>query len=114
MPTITQSDNPNNSLTIPPIELDEFLPVVKLILDNNEEKDKAKIEQTNEEVSLSKYIDSNKRSFNIQQVTTSESNIKLSFKVEDGNKTSSIGSYFEDDDGYIEAELSIDLSLIHI
>ena len=108
MPTITQSDNPNNSLTTPAIELDEFLPVVKLTLDNNEEKGNIKIEQTNEEVTLSKYIDSSKRNFNIQQVTTNESNLKLSFNVEDGNKTSFIGSYFEDEDGYIEAELSID------
>ena len=114
MPTITQSDNPNNSLTIPPIELDEFLPVVKLILDNNEEEDNIKIEETNEKVTLSKYIDSSKRNFNIQQITTNESNIKLSFMVEDGNKTGSIGSYFEDDDGYIEAELSIDNKQIKI
>lgn len=112
MPTIRQSDNPNNSLTIPPLEIDEFLPVVKLVSDNNDKK--IKYEQTDEEVTLSKYIDSSKRTFNIQQVTTNENNIKLSFKIEDGNQTSSIGSYFEDDDGYIEAELSIENKQVKI
>ena len=29
MPTITEVGNPSNSLTTPPLELDEFLPVIK-------------------------------------------------------------------------------------
>ena len=114
MPTITEVGNSSNSLTIPPIELDEFLPVIRLIKNESEENKKVKIEQIEEQVTLSKYIDRKKRDFKIQQITTNENNIKISFKVGDGNKTGNIGSYFEDDDGYIEAKLSVNDDKIKI
>ncbi|MFC5045771.1 hypothetical protein ACFSTE_19640 [Aquimarina hainanensis] len=113
MPTIYQSDNPSNSYTFPPIEIDEFLPIVEIIPEKIKDSSKNifeingdELSDTKEEATLSEYLDSNKRTIIVQQLLTNKKKLKLSFKVRKGISYTSV--FEQDDDGYIEPKLSIE------
>lgn len=102
MPTITEVNNSSNSLTTPSLKMDEFLPIVKF---KNPSKYVVKDEElilSQEEITLSKYLDSDKRSFKILQLTTNKEKIELPFQIKKGSTDS------WDDDGYLEPKLSIE------
>ena len=105
MPTITQSDNPNNSNTSPGLLWDEFLPIVEARKPSEEEFNNGGvflIPSDKEGATLSKYLD-NSEIKNLQEVETEKKMIKLYFTVKQGAKD----IYFKDDDGYIEYSIMV-------
>ncbi len=100
MPIVTQSDDPNNSASSPGLEMDEFLPIVKFKNPSRYPEEYGELIQSDEEVTLSKYLDSDKRTFKILQLTTDLEQLRLTFTVAQGGEKS------EDEDGYVDIKLS--------
>lgn len=112
MPTVKQSDNPNNSLTVAGLDSDEFVPIVTIkvdnvkdatknifLIDSDEVTDVKDKSNKNQKTTLSEHIESDKRSFTTQQITTSKDEITLTFDIEKGNKES------DDDKGILTVSL---------
>ncbi len=108
MPTITETGNPSNSLTTPGWTLaDEFLPLVQIIPEkvkdaskNTFEIDGDELSDTLESVTLSEYIDNDKRTFTLQQLITTKKQLKLLFTIKKGSDDS------DDEDGIVSVKLS--------
>ena len=101
MPTVKQSDNPNNSLTVAGLDSDEFVPKVSLLvskIDTTDEKIKCTLDK-NEDIELSEYLDNGYRNNQTVNIETSESEITLPFEIIKGNRES------DDDKGIITVTL---------
>ncbi|MCF6349447.1 MAG: hypothetical protein L3J23_00250 [Flavobacteriaceae bacterium] len=112
MPTITEVGNPSNSYTSPPLELDEFLPIVRFKKLGRYVVEGEELIQSKEDATLSKYLDKDKKTFKILQLTTENNKIKLSFTVKQGK--GSWLSWFQDNNGFLEPKLSIEDTAIKI
>jgi len=106
MPTVSQSDNKNISLTATALDSDEFVPLIRVKGTGtyNVEGDTLNFTDSDpnkrEKVTLSEYIDGDKQTFDILQLTTENKTIKLPFNITKGNKDS------DDEDGIITVRLS--------
>jgi len=110
MADITEVGNSSNSYSFNSTKLDEFLPLIEIRPDGIKDLHTDLIQgdeltNTTETVTLSKHLDSNKRTFTLQALTTSKKKIKLKFKVKKGAEIK--GWFDQDNDGYIEPQLSI-------
>ncbi|MCF6350193.1 MAG: hypothetical protein L3J23_04065 [Flavobacteriaceae bacterium] len=68
--------------------------------------------QSKEDAALSKYLDKDKKTFKILQLTTQKNKIKLPFTVKQGK--GSWLSWFQDNNGFLEPKLSIEDTAIKI
>ncbi len=108
MPIITVKGKTNRTFTFPPLEVDEFLPLVEIVpekvkdVQNNTFEIKGdELAPTETQVTLSKHLDADKRSYILQELTTDKTTLELEFKVTKGSTET------WDGDGYIEPKLSI-------
>ena len=101
MATLIEQGNPSNRFSFPILETYEFIPIVQFKKPSKYVVEGEELISSDEQVSLAKYIDDDKRNLNILQLTTSKKKIKLPFRVKQG------GSASWDDDGFIEPQLSI-------
>ena len=101
MATLIEQGNPSNRFSFPILETYEFIPIVQFKKPSKYVVKGEELVPSDEQVSLAKYIDDDKRNLNILQLTTSKKKIKLPFRVKQG------GSASWDDDGFIEPQLSI-------
>ena len=108
MPIITVKGKTNRTFTFSPLEVDEFLPLVEIVpekvkdVQNNTFEIKGdELAPTETQVTLSKHLDADKRSYILQELTTDKTTLELEFKVTKGSTDT------WDDDGYIEPKLSI-------
>ncbi len=113
MAYVYQTDNPDNYYEFDALDVDEFLPLVKIEPEKVKdpfkktfEIDGDELSNTQESVTLSEHLDSDKRTFTLQQLTTDKNKLKLRFKVIKGISFTSM--FEQDDDGYIEPKLSIE------
>ncbi len=113
MAYVYQTDNPDNYYEFDALDVDEFLPLVKIEPEKVKdpfkktfEIDGDELSNTQESVTLSEHLDSDKRTFTLQQLTTNKNKLKLRFKVIKGISFTSM--FEQDDDGYIEPKLSIE------
>ncbi len=100
MPTVTQSDNPDNSASSSILEMDEFLPIVKFKNPSSYPERYGTLVQSDEEVELSEYLDEDKKTFKILSLNTELKQLRLTFTIAKG------GSKSEDDDGFLDISLS--------
>lgn len=102
MPTITVSNNPSISYTFPGLLADEFLPVVRYKEPSKQKNvpENSELKPTDTKVTLDKNIDNDKREFNLLELITTNTEIKLPFTIIKGCKKSS------DDDGIITVYLT--------
>lgn len=101
MGNLNELHNTSNSFSFLNIEMDEFLPIIRL---KNLTKYKQKGVQLNEdkkEVNLSKHLDGDKRIFKLLTLSSERNVIKLSFTIKKG------GSNSRDEDGSIKIQISI-------
>lgn len=105
MAIVTQTEGGGSSADSGGLMVDEFLPIVKF---KNPSRYTAEDEQlifSEEDITLSKYLDSDKQTFTILQLTTNKNTLKLPFSIKKGITFTSV--FEQDDDGYIEPKLSI-------
>ncbi len=79
---------------------DEFLPIVKFKDPENYEVDEEELTLSDEEVELSDYLDADKRTFKVWQLSTEKRKFKLPFTIKQG------GAKSKDDDGLIDIKIS--------
>ncbi len=101
MPTVRQSDNSNNSLTVAGLDSDEFVPKVSLHVSKVDEsggETKCTLDKK-EDIPLSEYLDNGYRNNQTVVIETSKSEITLPFEIIKGNRES------DDDKGIITVTL---------
>ncbi len=101
MATLIEQGNPGNQFSFPILDTYEFIPVVQFKKPSKYTAEGEELIPSEERASLAKYIDDDKRNFNILHLTTSKKMIKLPFTVKKGSSAS------WDNDGFIEPQLSI-------
>jgi len=102
MADTTQLYNSSNTMSTNGIEMDEFLPIIRLKNPSKHTQEGVKLSESEEEVNLSKHLDDDKRKYKLLVITTKKNEIKATFTIKEG------GSSSWDEDGIVKVQLSPD------